>query len=104
MEGRVSMASKSATTSRAVYGKTEDQYLELVRHFPLRSLRTDADLNAAIGVIDALLACPNLTVSEQDYLEVLSDLVEAYEDEAIPIRAVGDSELLRFLIKQKGVT
>ncbi len=34
------MAGKRATTIRAVYGKTEDRYLDLVRQFPLRPLRT----------------------------------------------------------------
>jgi HTH-type transcriptional regulator/antitoxin HigA len=98
------MAGKSATTIRAVYGKTEDRYLDLVRRFPLRPLRNDADLDAAVAVIDGLLDQPALTVPEQDYLDVLSDLVEAYEEEAIPMRPVGDAELLRFLIEQKGVT
>jgi HTH-type transcriptional regulator/antitoxin HigA len=30
--------------------------------------------------------------------------VEAYENEAIPIAPVGDAEMLKFLIEQKGVT
>lgn len=98
------MAGKQSTTSRAVYGKTEDRYLALVRQFPLRPLRTDADLDAAVDVIDGLIDQDRLTTAEQDYLDVLSDLVEAYEAEAVPIRPVGDAELLRFLIEQKGVT
>src|SRR5438552_11079133 len=104
MERRLTMASKRATTIRGVYGKTEDRYLDLVRRFPLRPLRSDADLDAAIAVIDALIDRPALTAPEQDYLDVLSDLVEAYESETIPIRPVGDVELLRFLIEQKSVT
>ena len=98
------MAGKCATTIRAVYGKTEDRYLELVRQFPLRPLRTDDDLDAAVVVIDSLLDRPTLTAPERDYLDVLSDLVEAYEDAVVPMRPVGDAELLRFLIEQKGVT
>jgi HTH-type transcriptional regulator / antitoxin HigA len=98
------MAMKRATTIRDVYGKTEDRYLDLVRRFPLRPLRTDADLDAAVAVIDALIDRPTLTPPEQDYLDVLSDLVEAYESETIPMRPVGDAELLRFLIDEKGVT
>jgi HTH-type transcriptional regulator/antitoxin HigA len=72
--------------------------------FPLRPLRSDADLDAAVSVIDALIDRPRLTAPEQDYLDVLSDLVEAYEAEAVPMRPVGDADLLRFLIGQKGVT
>ena len=35
---------------------------------------------------------------------MLSDLVEAYESKTIPMRPVGDADLLRFLIEQKSVT
>jgi HTH-type transcriptional regulator / antitoxin HigA len=98
------MPVKQATTSRGVYGKTEDRYLDLVRQFPLRPLSTDADLDGAVAVIDGLIDRPTLTAAEQDYLDVLSDLVEAFEDEAKPMPPVSDANLLRFLIEQKGVT
>lgn len=104
MERRLSLAVKQATTSRRVYGKTEDRYLDLIRRFPLRPLRTDADLDAAVAVIDGLIDRRTLSAAEQDYLDVLSDLVEAYEDEAEPMPPVSDASLLRFLIEQKGVT
>lgn len=88
---------------RAVYGKTEDRYLDLVRQFPLRPLRSAADLDAAVAVIDRLIDQPTLSAPEQDYLDVLSDLVEAYEADAVPIQPASDAELLRFLIQQKQV-
>jgi len=97
------MARKCANTIRSVYGKIEDRYLDLVRRFPLRPLRTDAELDQAIAVIDSLIDRPALTVPEQDYLDVLSDLVEGYESEAVPMSPVGDAELLRFLIEQNAV-
>jgi HTH-type transcriptional regulator/antitoxin HigA len=98
------MANKRAATIRNVYGKTEDRYLDLVRRFPLRPLRSDVDLDAAVAVIDDLLDRPQLTPPEQDYLDVLGDLIEAYEAQAVPIPPVGDADLLRFLIEQNGVT
>lgn len=99
------MAKNPDTTStRAVYGKREDRYLELVRRFPLRPLRTDADLDAAVAVVDSLIDQDELSPPEQDYLDVLSDLVETYEDETIPIKPVGDADMLRLLIEAKGVT
>src|SRR2546430_10952534 len=70
MEKRLSMRVKRASTIRAVYGKTEDRYLDLVRRFPLRPLRTEADLDAAIAAMDALPDRPVLTAPEQDYLDV----------------------------------
>jgi HTH-type transcriptional regulator / antitoxin HigA len=95
---------RDITSSRALYGNREDRYLELIRQFPLRPLRSEADLDAAIAVIDSLIDQESLSVPEQDYLDVLSDLVEAYEIEAIPMAPVGDAEMLRFLIEQKGIT
>src|SRR6516164_3065902 len=100
MEKRIDMARKWPATIRAVYGRTEDRYLELIRRFALRPLRSDA----AVAVIDSLIDQPALTAPEQDYLDVLSDLVEDYESETIPMRPVGDAGLLRFLIEQKKVT
>ena len=61
--GRLPFA-RSASSVRALYGKTEDQYLNLVRKFPLRPLRTEADLESAIGVIDTLIDRPALTSAE----------------------------------------
>jgi HTH-type transcriptional regulator/antitoxin HigA len=95
---------KDTTSIRAVYGKAQDRYLQLVQRFPLRPLRSDADLDAAVAVVDDLIDRDTLTPAEQDYLDVLSDLVEAYEDVAVPMAPVGDADMLRFLIEQRGVT
>ncbi len=92
------------TTIRKLYGKTEDRYLELVRRFPLRPLRSDDELDAAVEAIDELVDREALSLPERDYLDVLSDLVEAYENESVPMRPVGDADLLRFLLKEKRVT
>lgn len=95
---------RDTTSSRALYGRNEDRYLELVRRFPLRPLRTDADLGAAVAVIDALVDQDQLSDPEQDYLDVLSELVKTYEDATVPMKPVSDADVLRFLIEQKGVT
>src|SRR3569832_810298 len=77
-------------------------YLALVRKLPLRPIPSDAELDRAIAMVDALLDRDDLDASEQDYLDVLSDLVERYEDRTDPPRDVSDAELLRFLMDQKG--
>ena len=94
----------STAAIRKLYGKTEDRYLELVRRFPLRPLRSDDELDAAVDVIDELVDRETLSLPERDYLDVLGDLVEAYENESVPMRPVGDADLLRFLLKEKRVT
>jgi HTH-type transcriptional regulator/antitoxin HigA len=105
MEVRLTMARKTAyTLIRSVYGKGQDRYLDLVRFFPLRPIRSDEELNEAIRVIDSLIDQETLTDPEQDYLDVLGDLVEEYEAETIPTRPIPDSERLQFLIENKGIT
>jgi len=79
------------------------EYLNLVRAFPLRPIRSDAQLERAVQVIDSLLDKPALTEVEEDYLEVLSDLVNRYETQEHPLDPVSDADLLRNLIEAKGV-
>jgi HTH-type transcriptional regulator / antitoxin HigA len=85
-------------------GKARDRYLQLILRFPLRPLHGDEDLNAAVAMIDTLLSQPSLKREEQDYLEVLGDLVEAYETETHPLGPVSDAELLSHLIEARGVS
>jgi HTH-type transcriptional regulator/antitoxin HigA len=80
-----------------------ERYLELVREFPLRPVRSDAELGRAIAMIDRLSDLESLAPEEADYLEVLSDLVESYESEHDPEPAVSAADMLRHLIEAKGV-
>ena len=87
-------------------GKSDDQdrYFKLVQQFPLRPIRSDVELDAAVAVMDELLDRSVLTPQESDYLEVLSDLVERYEAETHPMEPVSDAALLQHLIEAKNVS
>src|SRR5438105_2685974 len=76
-----------------------DLYLELVQRFPLRRIRSDAELDQAIKIVDELVTRKDLTPGESDYLDVLSDLVHKYESTEHPIGPVSDAEVLRFLLE-----
>lgn len=84
--------------------RTADSYQTLTRRFPLRPIRTEADLDKAIEVVDDLSVRRHLNQDEDDYLEVLSTLIEAYEDEHYPIPPATDSEMLSHLIDARGIT
>jgi HTH-type transcriptional regulator / antitoxin HigA len=99
MEGRT-MSSKVASS----FGGHRDRYFELVRQFPLRPLRTSRDLTAATKMVDSLVDRGRLKRDEQDYLDVLTDIVERHEREHHRIARVGDHEMLRHLIEAKRVT
>jgi HTH-type transcriptional regulator/antitoxin HigA len=85
-------------------GKHRDSYLKLVLAFPLASIKTDEHLSEAQKVMDRLLANGGLDDGEDMYLDALSDLVAAYEDEHNAIEPASDADMLRHLMYTKGVT
>jgi HTH-type transcriptional regulator/antitoxin HigA len=95
---------RTRDTLNQVYGKDRDLYLLLVRRFPLRPIRSERALDEATEVIHSLIDRETLSDAEQDYLDVLTDLVEAYESVHYPEEPVSDAQMLRFLIEMKGVT
>jgi HTH-type transcriptional regulator/antitoxin HigA len=78
-------------------------YLALIQRFPLRPIRTDAELEAASAMLDELTDRDDLAPSESDYLDVLGDLVEKYEDEHVEMPYVSDAAMLQSLMDEKGV-
>lgn len=83
-----------------------DSYWKLCRRFPLRPTTSDAELDQATAIIDELVdhGFENLDPGEMDYLDVLSKLSEAYEEEQHPLESVSDGEMLEFLCDQHRVT
>lgn len=93
-----------APTLGRVYGKDRDRYLELVAAFPLRPIRTDAELDEAVRIVDRLVDQEKRSKAEEDYLDVLGDLVEHYEDETIPVDPVSDAEMLQSFLEDWRLT
>jgi HTH-type transcriptional regulator / antitoxin HigA len=91
-------------TRFSLKGPGRNSYLQLVMAFPLASIKCDAQLKAAQNVMDQLLAGGRLDEGEEMYLDALSDLVAAYEDEHYAIEPASDAEMLRHLMEAKGVT
>ena len=92
------------TMSTIVSDSYQRQYLPLVQSYPLRPIRSEKELDRAIRRIDALLDQPHRSRAEEDYLEVLGNLVERYEAEKHPEEPVSDAAMLRHLIDAKGVS
>ena len=82
----------------------DDRYIQLVRQLPLRPISSDVELDRAIAMIDSLISRAELRPDEDDYLEVLSDLVHRYEAEHDPIEPVSDAEMIRFLLESNEMT
>ena len=81
-----------------------DSYFLLIHRFPLRAIRDDRELDDAIALIHELLDRKRLDEGEQDYLDVLSDLVEAYEESVHPVEPASDAAMLESLLTDRGHT
>ena len=92
------------STIGKVYGRQKDRYLELIQQFPLRKIKSDDELDVATRVIHSLIDQDQLSPAEHDYLDVISDLVEEYEDETIPMGKSTDEEMLVFLMDIRSIT
>jgi HTH-type transcriptional regulator/antitoxin HigA len=81
--------------------KTYDQLLAL---HALRPIHNDTELEHATATID-MLAGHDLNVDQEDYLDVLSTLVEAYETAHHPLDdpAIGGLDVLRALLDEHGM-
>ena len=83
-------------------------YLALIRRFPLRPLRSDADYELAVRVLDTLVVRPegSLGFGEQDYLDTLTMLVEAYDNEhhAFAVKKYEPLSMLKYIMQESETT
>lgn len=85
----------------------KDDYLELVRAFPLTKIQNDAQHGQALAASGALIGVVRkLSAGERQYLEALVILIREYErshhDTALP-KAKG-VDVLRHLMSDQGMT
>lgn len=81
---------------------TTDMYLKLVKQFRLVPIKDRNHLEMAHQVIGVLMQ-EDLDSSGEDYLDVLTDLVEAYEDLYFPIPDASDVDVLRELMRSNSL-
>lgn len=80
-----------------------DEYLELVRAFPLEHIQDDAHLDAAVAVIDRVIDMPARSEAEEAYLGALTDLVETYEDVHVVFPPQTGIGALQSLMQENGL-
>lgn len=90
----------------ATYSPLPEEYLDLVRLFPLMRIKDDVDLDNATELMDRLAVLDDPTSDQAEYLDVLTMLVEQYEREHhnIDTSGMGPLEVLRYLIEQSDMT
>ena len=66
-------------------------------------IESEAELERAEEIINGLLSKgENLSPEEEKLLDLVSDLVEKYEDEHYPFPEVAPNEILKFLMEENG--
>jgi len=86
------MTSITKTSRR---NRPADTYLALIQEQPLRAIHTRRDYEAASKMIDRLAVRDDLDEGEQQYLDALEVLIEAYENTAAPATRDGRTALQR---------
>ncbi len=85
-----------------------DDYLELIRDFPLRVIRNERELDAATSVALrlAIKGEQHLSTGETEYLDVLDRLIEDYEEtyHPMPTRNATPLQRLKLLVEEAAMT
>ncbi len=84
-------------------GFDEAEYRRMIDVFPPRTVRDDAQLLATEVQIGELLAHRERTEAQDEYLDLLSDLVRDWEAKHVEIPAVSGVELVKFLCEQHAI-
>jgi antitoxin component HigA of HigAB toxin-antitoxin module len=79
-------------------------YRELCGLLMPRKIHDEAELEAVQEIIDALAVLPRRTADQEDYLETLAELVEAYEEQSIKFTRRSGLETLKFLLAENDLT
>ncbi len=77
---------------------------EMIAHGAPRIIHNDKELEAYTAALFQLTALENPSRSETEAIELLTLLVERYEQQHYPIPAADPVSVVRFLIEQQGLT
>jgi HTH-type transcriptional regulator / antitoxin HigA len=79
-----------------------DEYLELVRRFPLRPIRTGDEMQDAGELLDRYVGRDDLTAGESDYVAALAHFVHEYERRTVgaTLRRLKPVDLLKHLMAE----
>lgn len=90
--------------------KTTDDYMELIRRFPLRPIRSQAEYERAMkiyGELGDLAEAGSISAGESDYLDVLVKLTRDYDQKHSSLlknrKKTPPLEMLRHIVKEAGM-
>ncbi len=81
-------------------------YEQLLSWYPIKSIRDDAEYDAAVKIAGALAVYDCLNEDQERYLDTISTLIEAYEDHHLPFDwpEMSSIDILKGLLEENGMT
>jgi HTH-type transcriptional regulator/antitoxin HigA len=67
-------------TKKQKFTRPPKTYAELVALFPLRPLHDEVDYDNALEIAERMVGSVDLTEDQADYLDVLTDIIQKYEN------------------------
>jgi len=92
--------STTRTNGKTTRGSDMSEYRSLVESFPPRPIRGAKQLSQTWSRIEDLLTKPRRSSAEDDYLSLLSDMVEHWEAEHVQMPKLHGVELVRELLEE----
>jgi len=93
-----------STKTKSIPHKLPKAYRDLCSLLLPRKIHDDAELETSQELIDALAVLSTRSKDQEDYLETLAELVEAYEDQAVKMTRRPGLETLKFLLAENGMS
>jgi len=92
------------TAPRTALNGDIEEYVTLVRAFPLVYIRDDAHLADALATYEPIFdKGRRQSEAEKAYMAVLTDLIEAYEDATVNFPAVSGVDIVRHFMEDRGL-
>jgi HTH-type transcriptional regulator / antitoxin HigA len=101
------MKNRAASNIPAAVSALPKSYLALMGEFPLRPIRNGTEYGRAAKIVHRLaLREGRLDAGEEEYLEVLEEVVERYDREHYSVNTddVSPTRALRMLVEQAGMS
>jgi HTH-type transcriptional regulator/antitoxin HigA len=83
-----------------------DSYMEMIRVFPLRPIRNEAECDAATKILDKHFIREDMDSGMADYIQVLATLVADYEEKyhRVELPKLSPIERLKYLMTENDMT
>ena len=82
---------------------SQDPYIELLKQFPPRPIKSEEEFQAMQEIVNQLLDKPELREEESDYLDVLGMLIYEYEKDLDIVTDIYGVELLKVLLDERNL-